>query len=338
MPTIPKPDYIGFLIGRKYPETIEPPHPMAKALASNGIIYDDEEEWKPPSEATVKKAAQYREKLKKLSKPEIKSLYKNELSKKHHEDDERRFFNQQDAEADFDYWAKIPGWKVDEAVALTLGKNPKIVNKERLEKLYASPFAENYDKIREMVSRSRSAGLFTDNPIVMATDHIIPHKYVQWAQNADIGFPQKLAEKVLSFYEANKPPKTQLEKAMERLERSAHQNPIDIGKEQLEKLHTPVKGPLVQRAEKLLENKKMQDVEKPKPKSAHTKEQETLLKLLLGLALTNYTYNPLANRNFTAKEIADDLLLHGLSVDEDTVRKWLNRAKDCLPDDWKPNE
>lgn len=65
------------------------------------------------------------------------------------------------------------------------------------------------------------------------------------------------------------------------------------------------------------------------------REKDSLLKILLGLSLTNYTFDPKASRNSTAREIADDLLLHGLSVDEDTIRKWLNEAKQFLPVDWK---
>lgn len=64
------------------------------------------------------------------------------------------------------------------------------------------------------------------------------------------------------------------------------------------------------------------------------KEKEALLKILLGLALTNYTYDPKASRTSTAREITDDLKLHGISVDEDTVRKWLTQAKEYLPPDW----
>jgi hypothetical protein len=65
-----------------------------------------------------------------------------------------------------------------------------------------------------------------------------------------------------------------------------------------------------------------------------SREKETLLKILLGLALTNYEYNPHASRNSTSREIAGDLSLQGISVDEDTVRKWLSEAKEYLPVDW----
>lgn len=75
--------------------------------------------------------------------------------------------------------------------------------------------------------------------------------------------------------------------------------------------------------------------ELPQGEELHTKEKNTLLKLLLGLALTNYEFNPRATRNATAREITSDLALHNLNLDEDTVRKWLNEAKELLPIDWE---
>lgn len=80
-------------------------------------------------------------------------------------------------------------------------------------------------------------------------------------------------------------------------------------------------------------------VKKTDPKSNFLpKEKDSLLKIVLGLVLTNYEYKPHASRNSTSREIVDDLLLHGISVDEDTVRKWLSEAKELLPNDWKPNK
>lgn len=333
---IPVPDHIDFLVKRKFPELRGPTPPMVKKYGfTNGIVedpYDDQPA--QPSEDTLKKAAVYRQKLEALAKPEVKQLYKEELEKHHEESDQRRFFNQSDAEADFDYWSKIPGWKVDEAIALTLNKNPKIVNPERLKEVlnYTSPFVQKYNEIRELVSRTRSAGLFTDSTIVTHTDHIIPHKYVQWAQNADIGFPKELADKVLRFHEANKPPKTALEKTLENLERRGRKNPIDIGKEQIEMV-LKRKGPLTQKAEGLSKGNSSQSKKtaKPRPKAAYTKEQETLMKLIIGMAVDGYGYNPEASRSPFPKELEGILNQLGISVSDDTVRKWLKESSELLP-------
>ena len=76
--------------------------------------------------------------------------------------------------------------------------------------------------------------------------------------------------------------------------------------------------------------------EDPKPLSE--KERASLLKIVIGMAVKGYEYNPNASRNTTAKDISSDLQLLGISIDEDTVRKWLKEATQQLPLDWdKPS-
>ena len=73
------------------------------------------------------------------------------------------------------------------------------------------------------------------------------------------------------------------------------------------------------------------DSSKVENKPLHTKERETLLKLVIGMAVGGYGYEPNANRSPTAKEIADDLAIKGISIDPDTVRKWLKEASELWP-------
>lgn len=62
------------------------------------------------------------------------------------------------------------------------------------------------------------------------------------------------------------------------------------------------------------------------------RERDTLLKLLIGMAIEAYRYDPTAARSGTPAEIASDLAKHGLSVTDDTVRKYLkDAAKTVLP-------
>ncbi len=51
------------------------------------------------------------------------------------------------------------------------------------------------------------------------------------------------------------------------------------------------------------------------------------------MAIKGYSYDPKASRNPTAKEVASDLSLIGLRLDEDTVRKYLAEATELLPGD-----
>jgi len=64
-----------------------------------------------------------------------------------------------------------------------------------------------------------------------------------------------------------------------------------------------------------------------------TRERGTLLKLILGMALEQYGFDPDAAKSPVPKEISDDLQTHGISVSDDTVRRWLKIAADEV--DWK---
>jgi len=68
------------------------------------------------------------------------------------------------------------------------------------------------------------------------------------------------------------------------------------------------------------------------------RERNTVLKIIIGMAIKGYSFNPNKKRNPTAKEITSDISLLGLSIDEDTVRRWLKEACEKLPDNWDPEK
>jgi len=55
-------------------------------------------------------------------------------------------------------------------------------------------------------------------------------------------------------------------------------------------------------------------------------ERNTLLKLVIGMAIKGYSHDPTASKSKAPKEIADDLLSLGIDVSDDTVRKYLKQA------------
>jgi hypothetical protein len=59
--------------------------------------------------------------------------------------------------------------------------------------------------------------------------------------------------------------------------------------------------------------------------------ETTYLKIILGIAMAGYKYDPNATRNTAISEIASDLLKLGISVSDDTIRDKLREAKDLLP-------
>jgi len=56
-----------------------------------------------------------------------------------------------------------------------------------------------------------------------------------------------------------------------------------------------------------------------------------LLKLVIGMAVRGYVYDPKAARSDSVTEIVKDLALVGVPLDDDTVRKWLREAAEQLP-------
>lgn len=68
-----------------------------------------------------------------------------------------------------------------------------------------------------------------------------------------------------------------------------------------------------------------------------TRERETLLKLVLGMAIEGYRFDPRAARNEAPAEIASDLAKHGMQLSDDTVRKWLKEAANSVLPGRPPN-
>ena len=62
-----------------------------------------------------------------------------------------------------------------------------------------------------------------------------------------------------------------------------------------------------------------------------TRERESLLKLVIGMAIAGYRYDPKASRGPVTSEIVNDLEKLGIPLDADTVRKYLREARELLP-------
>lgn len=67
-------------------------------------------------------------------------------------------------------------------------------------------------------------------------------------------------------------------------------------------------------------------------KQANAKEIESLLKLVIAMAIKGYRFDP-KKRSSIPREIVSDVEQVGLSIDEDTVRKWLKQGVELLPPD-----
>ena len=80
---------------------------------------------------------------------------------------------------------------------------------------------------------------------------------------------------------------------------------------------------------------KIEELEAARPRhdTLGQKERTSLLKLVIGMAVGTYGFDPHKDRNSATKEIADDLALLGIPLDRGTILKWLNEGASHLPRD-----
>ena len=96
-----------------------------------------------------------------------------------------RFFNQPHANADISFWSKAAYWTLEEAIALSFGKNPELVNWDRLKGMqFESPFVEKYRKLRDLAFRAKW--------IEKLYDPVLPSIYLQWIKENKLEFPEHL--------------------------------------------------------------------------------------------------------------------------------------------------
>jgi hypothetical protein len=106
------------------------------------------------------------------------------------------FFGRRDTCADFEYWSKAPYWTLDEATALSLGLEPRIVYWDELKGLASElppegsevPLPILYGRHRDLLLRA--------NEFEQLADRVPPIVFVDWANRRHLPLPYELETKV----------------------------------------------------------------------------------------------------------------------------------------------
>ncbi len=303
-------------------------------------------------------AAVYRRELTALPKDELERLVAAQLDvviqiaqEKAEKEEQQRSFNQPWAKADFDHWAKMSYWTIDECVALSLGKNPKAADWEYIQPIVGiSPFAAEFAAKREILLRAKTMGQLWESTI--------PSVFLAWAERMRFSIPTEMVSALTvlgiqiadwkTLFDQQKAIIEQLQEsvATKNADRMAAINAHSATITKMENQHSELaagysalvdqkdnfiaqKDERIASLEALLNELKTSPIAKPE-KPLGAKERDSLLKLVIGMAVKGYAYKPKAAKNAATKEIADDLRLMGLSLDEDTVRKYLVEARELL--------
>ena len=106
-------------------------------------------------------------------------------------DTEGWIFTQPKAKADFTFWSRMTYWNVEEVVALSLGRDPRLVNEESIKQIYrweTLPFPNEYLKRKDLIGRAFE---FEDLP-----ERFRPKAFVEWARKIDLEIPKELEEEL----------------------------------------------------------------------------------------------------------------------------------------------
>jgi len=347
--TLPKLDPIDFLVLRKFPnaDNIEVAYRKPKPINPVGSR-DNSRNDRIFAELKLHYEAvqEYRKKLAAKSSEELDALFKEEQAKSEEElrlkaetEEQGRFWNQPCAQADYDHWSKTSYWTLEEAIALSFGKDPNSVNWARLQKIVlypTSPFIEQYKKLRDIVLRAKAWNHLYDPAL--------PGFYISWARGKDISFPKELEEKVVarggniadwqSAYDSlEKISQTkynaleELYNTLKNLSDDGHKKAMDI----LDKKNAQILTLMQEKAD--LESN-LAELEKQKQKAAEKPlktERNTLLKMAFGMAKAWYGYDPEKTRSNSVAEIKSDLERHGAPMDDETIRKYLRLGAELFP-------
>jgi len=195
---IPTPDPIEFLIDRRFPDAKKfrgVPTTVPATGEEDTCLTDEYWESRNKLLADVES---YEAELLAMSPDELGLLYEKEQDKYRQErkakipqEDQQRFFYLPGADAEFEHWGKLATWTLEEAIALSFGKDPKYVNWNSLEtdhspfpNFYISPFIDGYRRVRDLVLRAKKEKELQDP--------VLPGDFLAWAKGSGIEFPPKL--------------------------------------------------------------------------------------------------------------------------------------------------
>jgi hypothetical protein len=271
-----------------------------------------------------------------------------QLRAKAEQEERERFFNHPGAAADYEHWAKAAHWTLDEAIALSLGRAPELVRWDRLQSLTAlgSPFVTQYARRRDLALRAKAWE--------QVFDPVLPGIFLAWAKRTDIDVPAELVAALEKRGVQIADWKALYDQAAAALKRADEMHASQIA--DWERLYNQAKDTLAATRSQLIEmaeekNRKIASLEEraalndaeltrsnasvgrvgAEEKPIGTKERESLLKLVVGMARDSYNFDPKLSRSAVPQEITNDLAKHGISLDVDTVRKWLKQAAEFLP-------
>ena len=329
MPRLPDFNEIDYLVSKRFLTNLKgSPSPFADNSAKD--IFEE----------PAQKQSQYRTELRKKSSAEIAELVRLERQKeaeleKHRlkRDEAERWFNQPYCNADFTHWSKAAYWTLEEGIALSFGKEPTRIDWNSIKSSQSvSPFVARYFRRLDLARRAAAMNLLSTSNL--------PGFFLGWAKRNEMEPPPILCELV----EKN----GQIIADWPELLKLAHQNTREAFEQgakhrdealaQGQRFVAETREAWKADANKLVEKISALEAENRSLKSSHivalsqddhpinAKSKLSLLKIVLGMAIDGYGFNPKSPRSPLPRELSTSLAALDITIDESTVRSWLHEA------------
>ncbi len=135
----------------------------------------------------VLEAEQARNEARRLADEERRRIEEEDV------EEQQQPYNQQETDAETDYWASMPTWTLDEAAILSLGKDPRDISWEIVqERLGHSEFVGELADRRERISRGQAVG--------QLKDPTVPNAFLIWADHFSWDLPDGIFEAVAEYH------------------------------------------------------------------------------------------------------------------------------------------
>lgn len=206
-------------------------------------------------------------------------------------------FGHPDHVADFDYWAKMPRYTVDEITCLSVGVEPGAFPKSELSNLSRS----EPDKLwpaQTFLLRQRELLRRQFDPQGHGW-HVGPADFLHWAEQKSL---------------------------------AAHPDFLRL----LRLYHGPAQTVAVPAAKPVLEPATETAAEPTGARPPDRREIDSIAQLFTAMAIDHLGYRPGQARSPIPKEIAELAASLGLSLSTDTILKYLRLGAKFLPKDWVP--
>jgi hypothetical protein len=344
MPDLSAKAMIDYLVTDRFPT---PKVPIGRVFAAGGGLVSAADQ--------MANAAELRGELEKLDGESLRARYETRVTAKANlaravaeAAEAAHPFNQPHARAVFDHWGKLTYWKVDEGLALLLGRSPSSLVWENVKHI-PSPVVWQFATMREVAQRAVHWKQLHDPSY--------PGSFIIWAKRMQFPVPTELEEKAAAYgqyigdwntlYDDLKLKYDELinERAANSAQAVTALN--DLGEKwtkQYRELSEASSANLARATAGLAERNatikalvdelgklKQQLAAVPAERPLGQREADSLRTLIIGMATGGYGYDPTAIRSDVVKDIVDDLLKVGLNLGGDTVRKHLKQSAELLP-------